>query len=54
MYFINFEKCSICKQKKSVASCKNNRKKVCHDCDPERYEKVALKQKEYWFSRENK
>jgi len=54
MYFINFGKCSICNQKKSVALSKEARKKICVDCDKEWYVDIANKQKEHWISNRNK
>tara|TARA_B100000073_G_C23620497_1_gene528289 strand:- start:374 stop:559 length:186 start_codon:yes stop_codon:yes gene_type:complete len=51
MYFVNFAKCSVCKQKKSVATEKNKVQKVCRDCNPELYEEISRKQKENWISR---
>jgi len=51
MYFINFAKCSICHQKKSVATKKNEIQKICQDCDLEFYEKISQAQKENWVSR---
>ena len=51
MYFINFAKCSVCKQKKSVATEKNEIQKVCQDCDQEFYKKTSLAQKENWISK---
>ncbi len=54
MYFINFSKCNICKEKKSVALSRESREKICFDCDKERYENIAFKQKEHWISGESK
>jgi len=51
MYFINFAKCSICQQKKSVATKKNETQKVCKDCNLEFYEVVSSMQKDNWVSR---
>ena len=51
MYFINFAKCSICQQKKSVATEKRRFQKICRDCDPVSYDRVAKLQKENWISR---
>ncbi|MBM38436.1 MAG: hypothetical protein CMO97_05125 [Woeseia sp.] len=50
MYFINFAKCSCCRQKKSVASSKQNRKKICVDCDRGFYLKAAESQKKHWLN----
>ena len=41
MYFINYAKCSVCFQKKSVATQKGLRKNICSDCDREFYNNVA-------------
>ena len=51
MYFINYAKCSACrhKQKKSVASKKGERSKICRDCDKEFYDQVAENQKKYFL-----
>ena len=49
MYFINHAKCSVCRQKKSVASKKGERSKICQDCDKEFYEQVAENQKKYFL-----
>ena len=48
MYYINYSKCSICNQKKSVASTREDRRRRCYDCDPEFYSNVAECQKEQW------
>ena len=53
MYFINFAKCSVCKQKKSVASSRENRSKVCFDCNPDFYLKAAEKQKSNWLNKKS-
>ncbi len=51
MYFINYSRCSICNQKKSVALNKKTlNKKICSDCNDEYYSDVASKQKEYWIN----
>ncbi len=53
MYFINYSKCSVCRQKKSVATEKCKVSKVCRDCDPEAYDRIASKQKENWIARDS-
>lgn len=50
MYFINFSKCSSCKQLKSVASLKGSFRKLCIDCAPEKYLEAAEAQKSAWVS----
>lgn len=55
MYFINYSRCSICNQRKSVALNKKTQgKKICIDCDSEYYNNVANEQKEYWINRSSK
>lgn len=55
MYFINFAKCSICNQRKSVALNKKTlNKRICLDCNPEHYCGVSEKQKDFWFKGSNK
>ena len=52
MYFINFARCSVCNQKKSVAINKKTlNRKICSDCNREYYEEVSLLQKERWMSK---
>ena len=51
MYFIKYSRCSVCRQKKTVALNKKTlSKKICSDCDSEYYHDVAQKQKEYWIN----
>lgn len=50
MYFINFAKCSICQNKKSVATEKHKFQKICRDCDPMSYDRITKLQKENWIS----
>jgi len=49
MYFINFAKCSVCRQKKSVASSRQDRAKKCIDCDRKFYLEAAKFQKSFWL-----
>ena len=53
MYFINYSKCSICQQKKSVVTEKHKISKVCRDCNPEAYNRISSKQKENWIIKDN-
>ena len=53
MYFINFAKCSMCKQVKSVATKRNFYRKVCSDCNPEAYLEAAEAQKQQWIMNNN-
>ena len=50
MFFINFSKCTVCNQKKSVASTREDRKKRCIDCDRDFYLRTAESQKRFWLS----
>lgn len=50
MFFINFSKCSVCGQRKSVASTREDRKKKCIDCDRDFYLSTAASQKNLWLS----
>ena len=49
MYFINFAKCYVCNQKKSVATQKNSKRNICADCDKEFYDSVAENQKSFYL-----